>query len=113
MTASKKPLATGSNPRSTKEPRDPLWRRTQQRLRKGELSIAQRTNTFFGTETRMDLIKRQIVASQDRLVELIKTWEESRSSDEEVRVLVTGIRDRLAADPDQLDAYRMPTNKNA
>ena len=55
----------------------------------------------------MDSIKRQIAAAQDQLVDLLKTWEESRSSDEEVRVLVTRLRDRLAANPDLLDAYRV------
>ena len=98
----------GLSPQFSAESVDPLWRRTQLRLRKGELSIAQRTNTFFGTERRLDLIRRQIAASQDRLVELIKAWEESQTSDEEIRVLVTRIRDRLAADPDLLDAYRLP-----
>ena len=96
---------------STKEPPDPLWRRTQLRLRKGEASIAQRTNTFFGTDRRMDSIRRQIAAAQDQLVDLLKTWEERRSSDEEIRVLVTRVRDRLAADPDLLNAYRLPKNR--
>ena len=96
---------------STKEPRDPLWRRTQLRLRKGEASIAQRTNTFFGTDRRMDSIRRQIAAAQDQLVDLLKTWEERRNSDEEVCVLVARLRDRLAADPGLLDAYRLPKNR--
>ena len=96
---------------STKAPRDPLWRRTQLRLRKGEASIAQRTNTFFGTDRRMDSIKRQIAAAQDQLVDLLKTWEERRAEDEEIRLLVTGVRDRLAADPDLINAYRVSTNR--
>ena len=97
----------GLSRRSMKEPPDPLWRRTQLRLRKGEASIAQRTNTFFGTDRRMDSIKRQIAAAQDQLVDLLKTWEEEKADREEVRVLVARLRDRLAANPDLLDAYRV------
>ena len=111
MTASKKHSDMGSPPQFLKESQDPLWRRTQLRLRRGEASIAQRTNTFFGTDRRLDLIKRQIVAAQDHLVDLLKTWEERQSSDAEVRVLVTRVRDRLAADPDLLNAYRLPSHR--
>ena len=108
MTVSKRPLDSVSSHQSSKEKEDPLWLRTQSRLRRGEASIAQRTNTFFGTERRLDSIRRQIAAAQDQLVDLIKTWEERRSSDEEIRLLVARIRDRLAADPYLLDAYRLP-----
>ena len=85
--------------------------RTQRRLQKGELSIERRTSMSTGTDPHLASIKRQIEIAQWRLIDLIKRQEEKSTSDEEIRLLTAGVRDRLAADPALFDSYRLPQDR--